>query len=314
MKRFSFMAATLTAGLLLGTGGLSAAQDSTKTTVPATKAQTKTKTVKKKTASATITVTAIDTADAGIIAFSDTSDFAEHDTLASTTISLNHPTSIPLDTESFDKIRGMMESMIEGVVFFGIIFLLLLFLPILLLIYLIYRSRKKGQQAQAAPNPQPRYVNNPAGSASATDGTGASPETGIPPVCPPQALTSTSPSFFNGLIFDQTIMTSGIKYATSGAGLVIASLAIHYSRFFIWCGIICFFVGVGKILISLLPTLQKKCNAQAQPQTTAAKPAAPEEKKEKSTAETPTDVPTPHEEKAEDYMPGNKQEEPTPEA
>lgn len=306
------MAAALTAGLLLGTGELSAAQDSTKTTVPATQAQTRTKTVKKKTASATIAVTATDTADAGIIAFSDTSDFAEHDTLASTTISLNHPTSIPLDTESFDKIRGMMESMIEGVVFFSIIFLLLLFLPILLLIYLIYRTRKKGQQTQADPTPQPRYVNAPAGSTPATGGSGTSPETGIPPVCPPQTLTSTSPSFLNGLIFDQTIMASGIKYATSGAGLFIASLATHHSGFFVWCGIICFFVGVGKILISLLPTLQQKCNAQ--PQATATKPAAPEEKKEESTAETPTDVPTPHEEKAEDYMPGNKKEEPTPEA
>lgn len=305
------MAAALTAGLLLGTGGLSVAQDSTKTTVPATKAQTKTKTVKKKTASATITVTAIDTADAGIIAFSDTSDFAEHDTLASTTISLNHPASIPLDTK---KMSDMLDSYLEGAVFIIIVCLSLLLLPIFILVYLIYRTRKKGQQAQATPAPQPCYTNYPMNGAPATGGTGASPETGIPPVCPPQTLTSTSPSFLNGLIFDQTIMASGIKYATSGAGLVIASLAIHYSRFFIWCGIICFFVGVGKILISLLPTLQKKCNAQAQPQTTAAKPAAPEEKKEKSTAETPTDVPTPHEEKAEDYMPGNKQEEPTPEA
>lgn len=305
------MAAALTAGLLLGTGGLSVAQDSTKTTVPATKAQTKTKTVKKKTASATITVTAIDTADAGIIAFSDTSDFAEHDTLASTTISLNHPASIPLDTK---KMSDMLDSYLEGAVFIIIVCLSLLLLPIFILVYLIYRTRKKGQQAQATPAPQPCYTNYPMNGAPATGGTGASPETGIPPVCPPQTLTSTSPSFLNGLIFDQTIMASGIKYATSGAGLFIASLAIHYSRFFIWCGIICFFVGVGKILISLLPTLQKKCNTQAQPQTTAAKPAAPEEKKEESTAETPTDVPTPHEEKAEDYMPGNKQEEPTSEA
>ncbi|MBP3471467.1 MAG: hypothetical protein J6K41_04435 [Paraprevotella sp.] len=309
MKRFSFMAAALTAGLLLGTGELSAAQDSTKTTVPATKAQTKTKTVKKKTASATITVTAIDTADAGIIAFSDTSDFAEHDTLASTTISLNQPASIPLDTE---KMSDMLDSYLEGAVFIILVFLSLLLLPILLLVYLIYRTRKKGQQTQAATAPQPRYVNTPAGSTPVTGGSGTSPETGIPPVCPPQTLTSTSPSFLNGLIFDQTIMASGIKYATSGAGLFIASLAIHYSRFFIWCGIICFFVGVGKILISLLPTLQQKCNAQ--PQATVTKPAAPEEKKEESTAEAPTDVPTPHEEKAEDYMPGNKKEEPTPEA
>ncbi|MCM1107604.1 MAG: hypothetical protein NC388_00975 [Clostridium sp.] len=307
MKVFHVIAAALAVTLATGTATATEATDSTKVSTVVTnngKNSTVTLTTslpknKKKSSSKrhVQTDSVIPKANDSIIAFSYTASFP-NDTIneedeAQTVIPLqgnaNSLSSNAIIEHLFNhafKILGKVLLLIGG-------FIALPILLILLIIYLTRRYSKKVIISNAnAPSDNPNRV--------------------IPQNVTPIACENNICKF-QGLLFDETTIISGIKYSMIGLGILIATLFIHGASFFIWVAIVLFFIGLGKILIALLPNLKYRAinvmsNTPEAPNTNAQATAPGTDEQEAPSAEKQPEV-TKRKEKSEDYMPSFSSED-----
>ena len=296
MKSISMMTAVVLAGCLsFGYEEVKAAQDSIATTAIASKTPDKTQVRKKKTKEDKDTTPQTERAvadTAGIIAFSDTSDYVA-DTVClgapstATTISLT-------DKDTWDETDNIMQHVMHFGIKAAIIVLIIilpLFVLLLLFIYLIYKTRKSLRQKDTATprqTVQPQETRNEPSTRSSAKRQYTSPE------------YPGNSSRFRGYLFDEAIMISGIKYTSVGLGIYMASLHTHADRFFVWISIIILFIGLGKVTIAWLPNLKQKETDQPQPTEAPTQEKPAEQETDSSDTRQP--------ENPENYMPSAQEE------
>ncbi len=289
-------AVVLAVCLSFGNGEMKAAQDSIATTATMSKTPDKLQAPKKRTKENKDTTPQTEKAmadTAGIIAFSDTSDWAA-DTMYVGAPSTTTAISL-IDRDALDEADNLLHYFIR----FGtkaavtvFIFLLFLIALLLLFIYLIYTIRKSLRQTGTAipqQTVQPQETRNKPSTGSSVKREYMSP-----------ASYGNSPRF-RGYLFDEAIMISGIKYTSVGLGICLASLYTHAGSFFVWISIIILFIGLGKVTIAWLPNLKSKETNQPQPAEIPKEEELTEQKTDSSAI--------PQTENPENYMPSAQKED-----